>query len=291
LGRGLEVSATDPAAGAEAALLRFIDAAWPDVTAAGGQGGEWRSRLRFEERLEDAVRSADLVQENGPEREDFKIQLFARLDAAARPDALLASSSSGLLMTNVQRECVRPERCLTAHPFNPPHLIPLVEIVGGERTSADAVERALAFYRAIGKHPIHVRREVPGHIANRLQAALWREAFYLVEQGVASVADVDAAISQGPGIRWALYGPIALQHLSGGDAGLPHVWKHLMPAVQQWWTTLGTPVMNDELGAALAAGAIEELGDVPVAELERRRDRGLVRILQALKSEKDPVGI
>jgi 3-hydroxyacyl-CoA dehydrogenase len=293
LERGLHVTATDPAPGAEDALYRFVEQARASAHLEAARegdsadGGAWRERLRFVSTIEEAVDGAEVAQENGPERVDVKADLFARMDAAAAPNALLASSSSGLLMTPIQARCTHPERCLIAHPFNPPHIVPLVEIVGGEQTSATAIEAALGFYRSIGKHPIHVRRPMPGHIANRLQAALWREAFYLVEQDVASVADVDAAIAYGPGLRWALYGPIALQHLSGGDAGLPHVWKHLMPAVQDWWKTLGTPDMTGALCDKLTAGVREELGDVSLDELERRRDRGLRRVVQAARGESD----
>ena len=163
--------------------------------------------------------------------------------------------------------------------------MPLVEIVGGTATSSTSIERALAFYRDIGKRPIHVRKEVAGHIANRLQAALWREAFSLVENDVASVADVDAAIAHGPGLRWALFGPIVLQHMSGGEAGLPHAWTHLLPNAVEWWKTFGTPSMSAELGAKVADGVYDEIGDESIRELEARRDRMLVRLLRALASE------
>ena len=160
---------------------------------------------------------ADFVQEKAPERESVKKALLARIDAVLPPEIVIASSSSGLLISRLQAACRHPERCVIGHPFNPPHLIPLVEVVGGERTAPATIERAMAFYAAIGKRPIHIRREVPGHVANRLQAALWREAVHLVASGVASVADVDAAISEGPGLRWALMGPHLTFHLAGGD--------------------------------------------------------------------------
>src|SRR5207245_3576952 len=144
---------------------------------------------------------------------------LARVDAALPPEVIIASSSSGLLISRLQADCRHPERCLIGHPFNPPHLIPLVEVVGGERTAPAAIERALAFYTAIGKRPIHIRREVAGHVANRLQAALWREAVHLLAAGVASVADIDAAITEGPGLGWALMGPHLAFHLAGGACG------------------------------------------------------------------------
>ena len=160
------------------------------------------------------------MQENAPERLDLKLDLYGEIDAVAGPDVVIASSSSGLMPTELQQGCARhPERVLVGHPFNPPHLIPLVEVVGGEATSEAAIEQAMATYASIGKSPIRIRVELPGHVTNRLQAALWREAYWLVEQGVVSVADVDRAISSGPGLRWALLGPFATQHLSGGDGG------------------------------------------------------------------------
>ena len=177
-------------------------------------------RLSFHAELEAALEGADFVQENGPEKEDLKIELFRRMDAVLPPDVILVSSSSGLLMSRVQSACRHPERVLLGHPFNPPHMIPLVEVIGGEKTSAQAVEQAMAFYTAIGKRPIHPRKEVKGHIANRLQAALWREAFHLVDQGVATVSDIDTAIAYGPGLRWALMGPFVNLHLSGGEGGM-----------------------------------------------------------------------
>jgi carnitine 3-dehydrogenase len=216
LAHGLDVNATDPSPGAEARLREAVAQHWPTLERFGLAEGASLDRLRFHDSLEDAVSVADFVQENGPERMDFKIDLFRRMDAAAPPDTLLASSSSGLAISGVQSGCAHPQRVVLGHPFNPPHLIPLVEVIGGEQTSADAIEHTMAFYAAIGKRPIHVKREVKGHIANRLQAALWREAFHLVNEGVASVADIDTAIAHGPGLRWAVMGPFMNLHLSGG---------------------------------------------------------------------------
>jgi hypothetical protein len=188
-------------------------------------------RLQFVTDLADAVADADAdFQENGPEREDVKHALFAVLDEATRPDVILPSSSSGMLPTTIARGCpAHPGRVVIGHPFNPPHLIPLVEVVPGEQTSPETVDRAVAFYTAVRKGPIRLRQELPGHVANRLQAALWQEAYSLVERGVATVADIDTAISQGPGLRWAVLGQFANQHLSGGPGGLAHILEHLGP--------------------------------------------------------------
>ena len=279
LAHGLDVVATDPAPGAEERLRADVAAVWPTLAPVDGASPE---RLTFTADPAEAVADADFVQENGPEREDVKHALFAVLDAAARPDVVLASSSSGLLPSAIARgAAAHPERVLVGHPFNPPHLIPLVEVVPGERTSEEAVARAVAFYTAVGKRPIRLRQEVPGHIANRLQAALWQEAYSLVERGVATVADIDTAISQGPGLRWAVLGPFANQHLSGGPGGIAHILEHLGPPTEKWWRDLRPVTLTPELTATLVAGVDEELAGVDPAELVARRDAVLNAVLAA----------
>ena len=279
LAHGLDVTATDPSPGAEDRLRSDVAAIWPTLTPAAGGSPE---RLAFTSDPAEAVADADFVQENGPEREDVKHPLFAVLDAAARPDVVLASSSSGLLPSVIARGCPRhPERVVIGHPFNPPHLIPLVEVVPGEKTSEQTVEAALAFYTAVGKKPIRLRQELPGHVANRLQAALWQEAYSLVERGVATVADIDTAIAHGPGLRWAVLGPFANQHLSGGPGGIAHVLEHLGPPTEAWWRDLGQVTLTPELVAKLVAGVDEELAGVDPAELIARRDAVLTALLAA----------
>jgi len=281
LAQGLDVNATDPSPGAEERLRQAVAQHWPTLERFGLAAGASVDRLRFHDSLEDAVSVADFVQENGPERMDFKIELFRRMDAAAPPDAILASSSSGLAISGVQSGCVHPQRVVLGHPFNPPHLIPLVEVIGGELTSADTIERTMAFYAAIGKRPIHVKREVKGHIANRLQAALWREAFHLVEQGVASVADIDTAIAHGPGLRWAVMGPFMNLHLSGGAGGIAHVLAHLGGPIEDWWKDLGAPSMTPALQAQVSEGVAQEMGARRTAELEAARDTLLLNLIRA----------
>lgn len=281
LAQGLDVNATDPSPGAEERLRQAVAQHWPTLERFGLAAGASVDRLRFHDSLEDAVSVADFVQENGPERMDFKIELFRRMDAAAPPDAILASSSSGLAISGVQSACAHPQRVVLGHPFNPPHLIPLVEVIGGELTSADAIERTMAFYAAIGKRPIHVKREVKGHIANRLQAALWREAFHLVEQGVASVADIDTAVAHGPGLRWAVMGPFMNLHLSGGAGGIAHVLAHLGGPIEDWWRDLGAPSMTPALKAQVSEGVAQELGARRTAELEAARDTLLLNLIRA----------
>jgi carnitine 3-dehydrogenase len=279
LASGLDVSATDPSPHAEERLRSDVAAIWPTLTPAAGGSLE---RLTFTSDPAEAVADADFVQENGPEREDVKHQLFAVLDAAARPDVVLASSSSGLLPSVIARGCPQhPERVVIGHPFNPPHLIPLVEVVPGEKTSERTVEVALAFYTAVGKRPIRLRQELPGHVANRLQAALWQEAYSLVERGVATVADIDTAIAHGPGLRWAVLGPFANQHLSGGSGGIAHILEHLGPPTEAWWRDLGQVTLTPELVAKIVAGVDEELAGVDPAELVARRDAVLTALLAA----------
>ncbi|EJE49334.1 3-hydroxyacyl-CoA dehydrogenase [Acidovorax sp. CF316] len=284
LARGLDVDATDPSPGAEERLREAVAAHWPTLERQGLAPGASLSRLAFHARLEDAVATADFVQESGPERADFKADLFRQIDAAAPAHAILASSSSGLSVTAMQALCARPGRVVLGHPFNPPHMIPLVEVGGGEKTTPEAIARAMAFYTAIGKRPIHVRREIKGHIANRLQAALWREAFHLVNEGVATVADIDTAIAQGPGLRWALMGPFMNLHLSGGAGGVAHVLAHLGGPIESWWQDLGTPAMTEALKQQVVQGVAEELGERSTEDLARTRDALLLDLIRAKQS-------
>jgi 3-hydroxyacyl-CoA dehydrogenase len=255
---------------------------WPSMVTMGLADGADPARLRFVASPEEAVHDARFVQENAPERVDLKRELFARLDAAAPPEAILASSTSTIMVSQFQDACARhPERVVLGHPFNPPHLVPLVEVAGGAQTSAAAIEAALNFYRAIGKHPIHLKREIRGHVANRLQAALWQEAFNLVQAGVASVADVDAAIAHGPGLRWALLGPFLNLHLSGGPGGIGALFeKPLWAATEGMWRDLGTVHVDAALGAEVAAGVAQELAPHDPAEMVRQRDATLLALLK-----------
>src|SRR3979409_2231512 len=281
LAKGFDVIATDPAEGAEARLRSLVSDFWPALARIGLAPDASPARLKFDSNLASTVAEAVFVQENGPERVDIKRDLIARIDAAAPAPTLIATSSSGILISEIQNAAARhPERVLVGHPFNPPHLIPLVEVVGGHATSAIAIEQALAFYTGLGKKPIHIRREIKGHVANRLQAALWREAFYLVSQGIVSVSEVDTAISHGPGLRWALLGPFLNLHLSGGPGGIAHVLEHLGPPLESWWRELGNITLNEDLNEAIARGVAEELGAADLAHLTSQRDDLLLALLQ-----------
>jgi 3-hydroxyacyl-CoA dehydrogenase len=282
---GLEVTASDPAPEGEAFLRRYVAAAWPALTRLGLAPGATPEALSFVRDPVAALAGADFVQESGPEREDVKKDLFRQLDGALDAKILIASSSSGLLMSRLQEGCRHPERFVIGHPFNPPHLIPLVEVVGGKRTAPWAIERAMAFYAAIGKEPIHIRKEVPGHLANRLQAALWREAVHMVAEGVADVADVDAAIAYGPGLRWAIMGPNLTFHLAGGVGGMAHFMDHLAVPMQSWWQDLGDPKLTPDLQRKLIDGVAAAADGRSIADLAQRRDRILLDILEVLQKD------
>src|SRR5215813_2018686 len=285
LARGLNVTATDPAPNAEANLRRYIDAAWKDLTVIGLSPNASRDHLKFTTDLKQALADADLVQENGPEHKDFKIKLFADMDAATPPDSIIASSSSGLTMSVMQSACKHPERCVTGHPFNPPHVIPLVEVVAGEKTSPETVQRAIEFYASIGKKPIHVKKEVVGHVANRLQGALYREVVNLIEKGVLDVADSDAAVCWGPGLRWGVMGPNLLFHLGGGQGGIKHFMEQFTPALATWWKDLGTITeFSPEVTKTIIDGVQQEAAGRSIDELAEERDKVLLGLL-ALRSE------
>lgn len=281
LARGYDVTSWDPAPDSHARLLAQVERQWASAQALGLADGASPQRLRQCATLEEAVAGAGFVQESAPEQVELKRSLFAALDAAAPAQAILASSSSGIPASKFQDACRHPERVLIGHPFNPPHLIPLVEVVGGERTSPQVVQAAMAFYRNAGKRPVHIRRELPGFVTNRLQAALWREAYGLVHAGVISVEDIDTAIANGPGLRWALLGPFATQALSGGSGGMAHLLEHLGPAMDGYWETLLPTRMTPEVVTAVLDGSQQQTGGWDMTAVERERDELLVMLLRA----------
>lgn len=279
LARGFDVIATNPDSNAESRLRKDIDAAWKELTIIGLSPRATRDRLTFTSNMKEALLEADFVQENAPERPDFKIKLFAEIDDATPSDSIIASSSSGITMSVIQSGCKHPERCVIGHPFNPPHMIPLVEVVGGNKTSPEAIQQAMAFYRSIGKKPIHLRKELPGHAANRLQAALYREVVYLIEQGVLSVEDADAAVSWGPGLRWGVMGPNLLWHLGGGEGGIRHFMEHLMDPLAAMMKTLGNPEVTTELKQTIIRGVMQEAGNRSVEQLAKEENETLLGLL------------
>jgi len=281
LAKGLQVVATDIAPNAEAALRKFVETAWPALKRLGLSSGASQSNLKFTAALAQAVGEVDLVQENGPERIDFKQKLYGQLDELLSPDVIVASSSSGLKMSDIQLGAkLHPERCVIAHPFNPPHLIPLVEIVGGAKTSEETIRRAAEFYTSIGQRTVRLNKEMPGHVANRLQAALGREVYYLVSEGVVSAADVDTALCWGPGLRWGVMGNMMLNHLGGGPGGIEHFFQQFTGPMTAWWKTLGAPVLTPEVQKKLIDSVHAEVGSRTIEALEKERDEILLGLIE-----------
>jgi 3-hydroxyacyl-CoA dehydrogenase len=279
LSRGLDVVATDPAPNAEANLRKYVDNAWPALVKAGLSPDASRERLKFTANMSQALAEADLVQENAPERPDFKIKLFAEMDKAAPTDAILASSSSGITMDVMQSACKHPERCVVGHPFNPPHIVPLVEVVGGAKTSEETIQRAMSFYASIGKKPIRLQKAIPGHAANRLQAALYKEILSLIQQGVLDVADADVAVSYGPGLRWGVMGQSLQWHLGGGAGGIYHFMEHLMPPLQGMMNDLKMPDITPALKQTVIDGVLKEANGQSVEQLANEENDVMLGVL------------
>lgn len=282
LRRGYDVVAYDPGPGASGRLTALVDRAWPALERLGLAPGAGRHRLRFATSLAEAVDGADLVQESAPEGLPAKRALLAAIDAATPPDVVVASSTSGFLMTDMAVDCDRPGRFVVGHPFNPPYLIPVVEVVGGELTDPAVVAWAQELYTLAGKRCLTLDHEVPGFVGNRLQEALWREALHMVGAGEATVQQIDDAIAYGPGLRWAQMGPMLTFHLAGGPGGMSHMLDQFGPALLEPWTRLAAPELTPRLRDAVVAGAELEAAGRTVAELEARRDAFLVDLLLLL---------
>ena len=280
LARGLDVVASDPHPGAEARLRYYVDTAWQALKVLGVSQKGSPEHLTFTQEPSLAVAGVDFIQECVPEDINLKVRVFAELDAAAPAEVIIASSSGSLSMSMIQSKCVNPERCLIGHPFNPPHIVPLIEVVGGERTSPEAIQRAMAFYRSIGRRPIHVRKEVLGHVVNRLQAALYREVSHLIEQKVVDVSDAEAAVCWGPGLCWGIMGPNLLFHLGGGQGGIDHAIEHLAPHIVEIWRDLGAPELTPGFQKTIVDGVRKEVGSRSLEQLARERDELLVRLLR-----------
>lgn len=275
LAHDLDVAAYDPAPGAEERLRTFVDHALGQLAELGQTG---RGNLVFSPQLPEALDGADLVQENVPEDEALKRRTLAEIEAHIAGNVIVASSTTAFVRSSIVADCKTPHRFVVAHPFNPPHLIPLVEIVGEDE---DVVRRTVDFYLALGRRPVVLKREILGHIANRLAAALFREAVFLIEQGVASVADIDAAVCNGPGLRWAIMGPHMTYHLGGGRGGIEHYLSHLGPSQVSRWASLGQPSLTADLQKQIVAGVLEEAAGRSVEELEARRDQALMDVLRS----------
>lgn len=284
---GYDVAVHDatPDAG-EAFVSTYVKTAWPALSELGlVKGGT--ERISFHKQPEAVAECCDFIQESVPERLDIKHALFARIEPHLKPKAILASSASGLMVKEMQEGFKNPARFILAHPFNPPHLIPLVELLANERTAPDVLEQAEAFYASAGRVTIRVRKEVPGHIANRLQAALWREAIHLVKEGVGTVEDVDKAVSAGPGLRWAVFGPNMIFNLAAVGHGLDMYCERFADSYHRWWDDMGAPRFTPEVRAALTSGVAEEMHGRSVAEVAKERDQIIVGILKAARAVRE----
>jgi carnitine 3-dehydrogenase len=287
LAAGKSVALFDPAPGAEEQVRKAIEQAWPVLLGLGlASTPAPAAELIVCTDARGAVEGAQFVQESVPEQIALKHRLYAEIEPVLAADAIVASSASGLTLTELQGGWQRPDRVVLGHPFNPPHLIPLVEVMGNARTAPGVVERARAFYESTGKVTIEVRREVPGHVANRLQAALWREAIHLVNEGVATVADVDTAVSSGPGLRWAAMGPTTLFHLGGDDGGLTTFCERYADSFNRWWDDLGRPHLDEATARKLVEGLSSVPGADDIEKLAARRD-ALVTALVAATHPRD----
>ncbi|HEY7044483.1 MAG TPA: 3-hydroxyacyl-CoA dehydrogenase NAD-binding domain-containing protein [Nocardioidaceae bacterium] len=287
---GFDVVAWDPGTDAQARLDRLVDTAWPSLERLGLADGARRDRLAFADSLEDALSHADFVQESSPESLGAKISVLAAIDRVARPGVVVGSSTSGFGMTAMAVDCATPGRFVVGHPFNPPYLIPLVEVVGGRDTDPETVGWAEKFYTQAGKVCLTLEQEVAGFVGNRLQEALWREALHMIDSGQATAQQIDDSIVYGPGLRWALMGPILTFHLAGGQGGMAHMLDHFAPALLEPWTRLDAPSLTPELRDVVVAAAVEAAGGQSVAELEQRRDAFLVDLLLLLEKHRPAHG-
>ncbi|HYN15757.1 MAG TPA: 3-hydroxyacyl-CoA dehydrogenase NAD-binding domain-containing protein [Terriglobales bacterium] len=283
LAHGLRVTVYDPRPDVEDMVRNTLRQAAPALKALGLPTVNLTRHLKFAHELEDAVDGADVVQESATEDLGLKQHLFARISRIAGLKTLLLSSSSGFPATDISKDMATPGRMLIGHPYNPPHLLPLVEVVPGERTDPAAVADAVAFYKALGKTPLVLRKEVPGFVINRLQAAFFRECVHLVREGVVTVEELDMIVTNSMGIRWAAAGPFLSFHAGGGPGGLQHFLEHIGPAFERLWKVLGEPKFDPPMVGLLSAQAKRAFGKISYEDLQRARDRKQLAIMQALR--------
>ncbi|QHE50748.1 3-hydroxyacyl-CoA dehydrogenase NAD-binding domain-containing protein [Pontibacillus sp. HMF3514] len=283
LAHGYDVVATDPADGAEERMRKAVDHAWPYVEELGLAEGASKDRLTFEKDLAKAVAGADFIQENVPEVEELKQTVLQNIDQHAKSDAVIGSSTSGIMPSELQANLQHPERFVVAHPFHPVYILPLVEVVPGKATTKENVEKAQGFFEGLNMKALLVRHEIEGHIADRLIEAIWRESLHIVNEGIATTEEVDQAFIYGAGQRYAQYGPFLTFHLAGGEGGMRHMLKQFGPALKKPWTKLEAPELTDELYDKVVSGCEQQAGDLSMSELDQNRNEFLVRLLDLVK--------
>jgi len=282
-GQGIKVHAWDPDSKSEDLFKRTVEQAWPSMEKLGLANGASPDLVVFHKKIEEAVENCSLVQESSPERLELKQELLSTIDKACATDCVIASSTSGYLVSDLALNCtVAPERVVVGHPFNPVYLLPLVELVAGPQTSVSAMDRAENIYSNSGKTVLRLEKEIDGFIADRLQEAMWREALHMVANGEATVEQLDLSITAGPGLRWALMGPMLTFHLAGGEGGMAHMLDHFGPSLQSPWTRLKAPELTEHLRNAVVDGCSEEAAGRSVADLVIERDKGLTAIIQTI---------
>lgn len=284
LAQGLHVRCWDPLDGYAERVQTFVARAWPIMEELGLAEGASRANLVCFDNIREALDGVGFVQESGPEDAGIKASLMAEIDRDTSPDVVISSSSTALPVSEFQHKAANPGRIVLGHPFNPPHLMPVVEVGGGKATEKWAVDRAMQFYEAIGKTPIRLRAEIPGHLVNRLQAALYREAVHLVAEGYATVEDIDKAVTGGPGLRWAFMGPHMTYHLGGGDGGIARYLDVLGPSQERRWEALGAPKLTDEVKQRIIDGVSNETHGRSLGELAAERDATLLKLLKVLRA-------
>ena len=286
LSRGLAVTCHDPAPGSETRARKAVADNLRSIGHPVAKQLQLMSNLSFEPDIEKAVAGAEWIQENAPEDLALKREVIRRIDGAAAPGVVIASSTSSIRMSQLQAGMTHPERLVAGHPFLPVYLIPLVEVAGGESTAVAAMDAAMDFYRSVGKQPIRLKREITGHVANRLQAALMREAFFMLQEGIASAEDIDLALTEGPGQRWAATGPFVSHALAGGEGGARQTFASLGAAMKNMWADLGAPTLTPELEALVVAGA----QDILARKSPERWMAERLRVVRAIQKEKAAIG-
>jgi carnitine 3-dehydrogenase len=286
LANGLDIVAWDPGKGAEKQLRANVANAWPALARVGLKPGAAQERITFVPTIATAVAKADFIQESAPENEGLKTKLHAEVTAAAKPDAIIGSSTSGLLPSDFYKEAKNPERCLVGHPFNPVYLLPLVEVCGSKWTSDAAIQGAIAFYARLGMRPLHVRKEVPGFLADRLLEAVWREGMHMIKDGYCTTGELDDAIRFGFGIRWSFFGMYMIYHMAGGEAGMRHFLEQFGPALDLPWTHLKAPKLTDDIINKIVDGTEKQAGKHSIKELERLRDDCIIGVIGAITEAK-----